>query len=562
VAVTLLNRMSLEQRIGQLFVVPVWGQSADETHPGNQLNHGVDTPAQVVERHSVGGVIYVNHAATGNLDNPRQVASLSNGLQRAATSSGAHLPLIIAIDQEGGSVTRLESRVTELPGSMAIGAGGSPSDARALATISARELRALGVNLNLAPVADVNSNPANPIIGARSFSSQPELASQLVAAQVTGFQSSGPAGQTVASAAKHFPGHGDTATDSHVDLPVINRTEQQWRQIDLPPFQAAINAGADSIMTAHIQVPSLDPTGTPATLSRPILTGLLRDQLSYRGVIVTDALGMSGANVLPPAQVPLRAIEAGADILLMPPDLDLAKSAVLSAVRSGRISEQRINDSVLRILQLKLKRAILSRPLVDLDKVASLVGTPANLAEVQRISDATATVLRNDAGLLPLRSAPATVLVTGVGDTRLPASSPTWLAGRITARGSAAIALPTGANPGQDVVTQAVTVSAGADLIVVLTNNLGGRAEQRALLRRLLATGKPVVAVASQVPYDAAVVEAPTWIASYTWRAVSMESLARVLFGEVSPRGRLPVDIPAGGDLPTVRHPFGTGLSW
>jgi beta-N-acetylhexosaminidase len=554
--------MSLEQRVGQLFVVSVWGQAADEAHPHNQLNHRVDTPAQVVERYSVGGVIYVNHATTGNLDNPRQIANLSNGLQRAAMSSGARIPLIIAIDQEGGDVTRLESPVTEFPSSMAIGAGRSPSDAQALATISARELRALGINQNFAPVADVNSNPANPIIGTRSFSSQPGLASQLVAAEVTGFQSSGPSSEAVASTVKHFPGHGDTATDSHVDLPIINRTEQQWRQIDLPPFQAAIDAGADSIMTAHIRVPSLDASGIPATLSRPILTGLLRNQLDYRGVIVTDSLGMSGANVLPAEEIPLRAIEAGADILLMPPDLDLARNSVLSAVRSGRISEQRINDSVLRILQLKLKRAILSQPFVDLDKVGDLVGTSANLAEVQRISDATTTVLRNDAGLLPLRSVPRNVLVTGVGDTRFPASTPTWLASSITARGSTATALPTGANPGEAVITQVVTASAGAELIVVLTNDLGGQAGQRALIGRLLATGKPVVAVASQIPYDAAVVQAPTWVASYAWRAVSMESLARVLLGEVTPRGRLPVDIPAVSDLSTIRYPLGTGLSW
>ncbi|MGH8879388.1 MAG: glycoside hydrolase family 3 protein, partial [Stackebrandtia sp.] len=410
-----LNRLSLEQKVGQLFVVSVWGKSADEVHPTNRTNYGVDTPAQVVERYNVGGVIYFNNAGTDNVDNPRQVAELSNGLQRAAVRSGLHLPLIIAIDQEGGNVTRLESPATEFPASMAIGAGRSATDARSLATINARELRAMGINQNFAPVADVNSNPLNPVIGARSFSSHPDLASELTRAEINGDQGSGRTTDTVSSAAKHFPGHGDAATDSHTTLPIINRTAEQWRATDLPPFRAAIAAGVDAIMTAHILMPNLDPSGLPATMSHTILTGLLRQELGYRGVIVTDALGMGGANVLPPEEIPVRALEAGADQLLMPPDLNLAKNAVLGAVRSGRLPESRINQSVLRILLQKFKRGILFSPFVNPDKIDTTVGTPAHLAEVQRISDGTTTVLRNDAGLLPLRAKPNSVLVTGMG---------------------------------------------------------------------------------------------------------------------------------------------------
>jgi beta-N-acetylhexosaminidase len=553
-----LNRLSLEQKVGQLFVVSVWGKSADEAHPTNRTNYGVDTPAQVVERYNVGGVIYFNNATTDNVDNPRQVATFSNGLQRAAVGSGLRLPLIIAIDQEGGNVTRLESPATEFPGSMAIGAGRSAADARSLATINGHELRAMGVNQNFAPVADVNSNPLNPVIGARSFSSRPDLASQMVRAEVTGFEDSGRPWQTVSAAAKHFPGHGDAAEDSHVKLPIINRTADEVRRIDLPPFRAAIEAGVDVIMTAHIMVPSLDESRMPATLSRPILTGILREELGFRGVIVTDALGMGGANVLPTEEIPLRAIEAGADQMLMPPNLELAKNSVVNAVRSGRISEQRINDSVLRVLLLKFKRAILTSPFVDVNKVDRLVGTPANLAEIQRISDRTTTVLRNDADVLPAR--PGNVLVAGIGDGA--GRSPGWLAGSLTARGLTATALPTGSSPSEAVITQAVTAAQGADLVVLLTNNLKDRTQQRVLLSRLLETGKPIVAVAAQVPYDAGFVDAPTWVASYSWRAVSMESLAKVLLGEVSPRGKLPVDVPVGGDPTTVLYPFDTGLTW
>jgi beta-N-acetylhexosaminidase len=443
---------------------------------------------------------------------------------------------------------------------MSIGAGRSTADARSLATINARELRAMGINQNFAPVADVNSNPLNPVIGARSFSSHPDLASQLVGAEIDGYQDSGRTKETVSSAAKHFPGHGDAATDSHTTLPIINRTEEQWRQIDLPPFRAAIAAGVDAIMTAHIEMPNIEPSGVPATLSHHILTDLLRGELGYRGVIVTDALGMGGANVFPPEEIPVMALEAGADELLMPPNLDLAKNAVINAVHSGRLTEDRINQSVLRILLQKFKRGMLTSPFVDPSTVDTTVGTPAHLAEVQRISDRTTTVLRNDAGVLPAH--PASVLVTGVGDTGITARSPNWLAESLTRRGIAATALPSGTSPSEALITQAVTAAQGADLVVVLTNSLGTRAQLRALLTRLLATGKPVVAVATQIPYDAGFVDAPTWLATYSWRAMSMESLAKVLVGEIAPQGKLPVDIPSGADPARIVYSFDTGLTW
>jgi beta-N-acetylhexosaminidase len=557
-----LNHLSLEQKVGQLFVVSVWGKTADEVNPTNVANYGVGTPAEVVQRYNVGGVIYFNNATTDNVDSPRQVAELSNGLQRAAITSGLHLPLIVAIDQEGGNVTRLEAPATEFPGNMSIGAGRSATDARSLATINARELRAMGINQNFAPVSDVNSNPLNPVIGARSFSSHPDVTSQLVTAEISGYQGSGRINETVSSAAKHFPGHGDAATDSHTTLPIINRTEEQWRQIDLPPFRAAIAAGVDAIMTAHIEMPNLEPSGLPATMSHHILTDLLRQELGYRGVIVTDALGMGGANVLPPEEIPVRALEAGADELLMPPDLNLAKNAVLNAVHSGRLTESRINQSVLRILLQKFKRAILFSPFVNVDKVDTTVGTPANLAEVQRISDGTTTVLRNDAGLLPLRTKPTSVLVTGMGDTVFTARSPQWLANSLSKRGINATAMPSGTVPSQATITPIVTAAQNADLVIDLTNSLGTRASHRNLLTQLQATGKPVIAVATQIPYDAGFIENPTWLATYSWRAVSMESLAKVLLGEITPRGKLPVDIPLGADPTTIRYPFDTGLTW
>jgi beta-N-acetylhexosaminidase len=555
-----LRHLSLEEKVGQLFVATVWGKSADEAHPQNKATYGVDTPAQVVQRYHVGGVIYFNNAGTDNVDDPVQLAKFSNGLQRAALTSGAHLPLIISIDQEGGNVTRVVAPATEYPSSMAIGAGRSAKDAQRLATISGHELRAMGINQNFSPVADVNSNPVNPIIAARSFSSDPKLAGDLVAAEVTGYQRGGRLTDTVSAAAKHFPGHGDAAEDSHSGLPVIKRTAEAWRETDLPPFKAAIAAGIDSIMTAHIQVRSLDPSGEPATLSKPIMTGLLRNELGYDGVVVTDSLAMAGVRKMhPDEEIPVLAIEAGVDQMLMPPDLNLTINAVLTAVRSGRLSEQRIDQSVLRILKQKWKRGVFLRPFVDEHRVSREVGTKDNLAQIQEISDRTVTVLRNDANVLPVRN-PGKVLVTGWNNPAfpgLPAEPVAKLAKELDGT-----ALSTGAAPSATLIDQAVAAANGSDLVVVLTNNLRGSASQRNLLTKLLATGKPVIAVASQVPYDPGFVDAPTWITTYAWRDVSMVSLAKVILGKLSPTGKLPVNVPTGADPAKTLFPFGTGLTW
>lgn len=553
-----LHGMTLEQKVGQLFVADVWGQSAAEVHPSNQEKYGVDTPAQVVQRYQVGGVIYFNHSGTDNVDTPRQVAELSNGLQRAALRSGAHLPLIISTDQEGGRVTRIGAPATEFPSAMALGATRDERGAWTLAAINGQELRAQGIAQNFAPDADVNSNPINPIIGSRSFSADPELASRFVAAQVEGLQDSGRPTETVSAAAKHFPGHGDAAEDSHTGLPTIERSEAEWRQIDLPPFQAAIDAGADSIMTAHITVPSLDPSGLPATLSEPIMTGLLREELGYQGVVVTDSLQMQGVrDLFPDSEVPVVALEAGVDQMLMPPDLDSAIRGVLDAVHSGRITEERIDRSVQRILELKFTRGILARPFVPVGQVSKLVGTDENLAAVQQVSDDATTVLRNDGDLLPLTD-PGRVLVTGWNRPDYPGYPAEPVAALAQRLGGTA--LSTGAAPDTAAVDAAVAAAGESDTVVVLTNGLRTGTAQRDLVNALVGTGKPVIAVSVQEPYDPGYVDAPTWVATYDWRDVSMTSLARVLLGETTPQGTLPVDIPAEDG--SVRYPFGHGLSW
>ena len=539
-SVTTLRGMSLEEKVGQLFVTYVNGQAADVPHPKNQTDFGVATAAEMVRKYHPGGVIYFNNSTRDNIENPKQIAQLSNGLQKASP-----IPLLISTDQEMGLVTRIGPPATQLPGSMALGAGRNTQDAEEAARITAQELRAMGINQNFAPDADVNSNPANPIIGVRSFSSNPKLAADMISAQVQGYE-----GRrwfdmnSVTSTAKHFPGHGDTSEDSHTALPVSNRSLDQWRQIDAPPFQAAIAAKIDSIMTAHIQVPQIDPSGNPATLSPRVITGLLREELKYDGVVITDSLEMAGVRKLhSDAEIPVLAIKAGVDQLLMPPNLGLAIDSVLKAVRSGEITEQRIDQSVLRILKMKLLRGVMLNAQVDENKVDQVVGS--NTRQAQAIADRTITAVRNDAQAIPLNA--TAPLVVGTSDA--PATA---LATRI--KGTKVV---TATSPTPAQVQQALAAAANADKIVVLTNNLSTRPAQLDLLNQLVATGKPVIAAATGNPYDVAYSNAKTWLATYSTTTVSMEALARILLGEAKPQGKLPIDVP--GPTP---YPFGHGVTW
>jgi beta-N-acetylhexosaminidase len=566
----IIRHMTLEEKVGQLFVVEVYGQDAntvtESAAANNQRLYGVSTPAQVIDKYKPGGVIYFTDArGPDNLRNPRQIATLSNGLQAAATGQRQPVPLLISTDQEGGSlVFRLSAPATAMPGNMALGAGRSAADAHRSAEVIGTELAAVGINQNYAPVADVNVNPANPVIGIRSVGEHPGLVSELVAAQVNGYHDGG-----VAAVAKHFPGHGDTAVDSHFGLPEVTHTREQLEAIDLPPFQAAIAEGIDTIMTAHVVLRSIDPSGAPATMSQPILTGLLRDELGYDGLIVTDALDMGGATgTYPPNVAPVEALKAGADQLVLAPQMDVAHGAVLDAIRRGEISTRRLDDSVYRILRLKMARGLFADPFVDVAQVDSVVGTPEHLADAQTITDHTTTLVKNDAGLLPLATGPRNVLVTGWGVT-----TTRTIGTAIGLRGPTVTVLETGLTPSQAGIAAAVAAAGANDLVVVSTNNAASvnvttglptasAAAQQALVTALLATGKPVIVSAMRNPYDISRLTAvSTFLATYGYTAGSIESLTRVLFGEVNPAGRLPVTIPRA-DGTGALYPFGHGLHY
>ncbi|MFF4299762.1 glycoside hydrolase family 3 protein [Streptomyces sp. NPDC001601] len=561
----LVARMTIEEKVGQLFVMRVYGHSATDPDQAdidaNLKEIGVRTAAELIAKYRVGGIIYFTW--THNTRDPRQIAELSNGIQRASLAQPRGLPVLIATDQEHGAVCRIGRPATLFPGAMAMGAGGSRTDARTLGRISGAELRAMGVRQDYSPDADVNVNPANPIIGVRSFGAGPDAVGALVAAEVQGYRDAG-----VAATVKHFPGHGDTAVDSHTGFPVITHSRELWEKLDAVPFRAAIAAGVDSVMTAHIQFPALDGSGNPATLSHPVLTGILRGELGYDGVVVTDSLGMAGVRTkYGDDRVPVLALRAGVDQLLDPPEPDVAWHAVLKAVQDGELTESRLDESILRILRLKSRLGLLDRPYVHEKDVGRVVGTGQHLAAADRIAERTTTLLVNEGGLLPLsRGTHGTVLVVGA-DPASPSGTtgpPTGvLAAALTELGFAATALSTGMDPSAADVDKAVAAARGADAVVVGTYNVTAGSGQQRLVERLVATGVPVVAVAVRNPYDVArLPSVKACLATYSWTDVELRAAARVIAGEVAPRGSLPVPVQRADDPARVLYPIGHGLTY
>ncbi|SDJ98559.1 glycoside hydrolase family 3 protein [Sediminibacillus albus] len=543
-----MNHMTLEEKIGQLFIIHMYGQTpTDPAYEDTNLrmNRGAKNFQEAIEKYHIGGVIYFNW--TGNIGtpaNPAQVNTLSNGLQEIAMNQRMPIPLFISTDQEGGIVQRLTSPGTVFPGNMALGATRSTDLAADSAAIMGTELKSLGINMNFAPVFDVNVNPANPVIGVRSFAENPDLVSELGVAQAEAYEA-----QKVIPTAKHFPGHGDTDVDSHYGLPIINHDLETLHEVDLKPFQAGIDAGIDAIMTAHIVVPALDDSGLPATLSKPILTDLLRDQMGFEGLIVTDSLGMSGANVVEPERVPVEAFKAGNDILLNPPNVEQAYNAMLGAVESGEISEQRVDESVYRILKAKMEKGLFGDPFTDEDAIAD-IGTETSLQKADEIADKSITLVKNEQDILPLAEEQS-IFITGPS-----AAEPEYLAEQLRDKGYNVNSYATSTSPTAAQIASSSEQAAEADTIIAATYTANTNAAQQRLVDALLDTGKPVVATAIRNPYDLmAFPEVSGYLATYGNRDVSVEALARVMSGEVNPEGKLPVTIP---DL----YDYGYSLSY
>ena len=432
---------------------------------------------------------------------------------------------------------------------MALAAGGDTKDAYTMGEITALEARAVGVHWVYAPVADVNNNPGNPIINTRSFGENPARVAEFVSAFVRGAQENGGI-----ATAKHFPGHGDTAADSHIDLAVIPANRDRLENLELIPFRAAIASGVGSIMTGHLSIPALEPdANTPATLSSNILTGLLRKELGFEGLVITDAMDMGGITVrYAPGEAAVRAVAAGADCVLMPPVPDAAFEALQAAVKSGRISKERLDASVRRILQAKARLGLHFNRLVDVNAINHRLGSSAWQKEAQDISDRGVTLLRDTPHRLPLDgSKPLRALLLALyadpepyrgedleRELRSRFDSLTTLRADTRFVNASILKLPP--PDSYDVAILALFVR-----VSDRKGNVDVPQEQAALAEQIFKTGKPVITVGFGSPYlIERFPQAETWLATFGISDVAQISVARALFGEISIRGKLPVTIP------------------
>lgn len=523
----LLASMSLEEKIGQMFLVYFKGPTLSP-----------ELQRMIGERH-IGGVIL--YSSAGNIETVGQVAALSAAIQAEAAKTPKAIGVVVGIDQEGGPVIRLREGFTIFPSQMAVAATGNREHAKTMARVTAQELKTLGINCNFAPVADVNSNPDNPIIGIRSFGSDPATVSRMTAAMTAEYVAA-----KVICTPKHFPGHGDTNVDSHLGLPRTDHDKNTLNRVDFPPFQAAFAANAPAVMTAHVEVPALDPApGMPATLSSKVLDGTLRRQLRFNGLIVTDSLGMGAlSKTIGTVEATVRAAKAGADVLLFGADIGhepeeqiVAFDRLVAAVKSGEVPIARIDDAVRRILAVKNGYGLLAASAI-VDRAAQipfLVHTPENIQAALDIARDALTLGRDPRRIVPVKSGERLLVVWPERTPQDPVEAFADIPG--------ATVLRLGKEPTPAEISRAAVAAAQADTVVALTYDAVRNPAQRALLQALL-TVKPTRLIHAAIggPYDLSLFpDIPAAVATYGDVPASMQALAEGLRGKIPFQGRLPV---------------------
>ena len=558
-----LHKLTVEEKVGQVFMIWCRASFLNVENPEYlQLR-------EAMQKYHVGSFAMTVHVDGPYLlrSEPYEAAELLNRLQ-----SESKLPLLFAADFERGVSMRLMG-TTVFPHAMAFGGDGKLEDAEAFGRITAEESRAIGIHWNFFPDADVNSNPANPIINTRSFGEDPKQVGDLVAAYIKGAHEGG-----MLTTAKHFPGHGDTASDSHLGVASVNVDRAHLDSIELPPFRQAIAAGVDAVMVAHVTVPALDSDPNHvATISPVMVSDLLEKQMGFKGIIVTDALDMAGLTHLFAENIGRAAVEAfkaGNDLLLIPADFPASYNAMLQAVQSGEISRERLDRSVLKILKAKASLGLQEARLVDVSAIDKAVGKPENLAFGQHVADDAVTLVRDNGKVLPLKSAARN---QGTGKAALPYTTREETHNQVVAvlfsddvrtdSGHAFAREFRARVPDARVIYVDPRIAAGmsdevlkavdeaetvvAAVYVVPTagkvgNSVAMADATGALLQRVLdhAAGKTAV-VAMGNPYLAAdFPEIETYVCTFSNATVSEIAAVKALFGEIAVHGHLPVSIP------------------
>jgi beta-N-acetylhexosaminidase len=563
-----LKKMTRDERIGQVLVPGLSGSYTPvDSEPFEKLVK-LTREGRVGGFHVFGGseavpavLLNPNYGRSGGAArkaDPLGAAALLNRLQLEAA-----VPLLFTADFEGGAGYIVEN-ATRISRAMAIGATGDRTLAERAGEVAAREGRSLGIHVNFFPVLDVNNNPRNPIINMRSFGEDPAFVGEMGRALIEGLHKGG-----MLATAKHFPGHGDTAVDTHLDLAVIEHPRERLEQIELVPFRAAIAGGVDAVMSAHVRMPAFDPAeGVPATLSRPILTGLLRDELRFDGLIITDAMEMHAiSRRFPPDQAAAMAVKAGADLVLVPPDPEAALRGIREAVEKGEIPMEQVDRSVRRILRAKARLGLHKARGVDLMAVGSVLGGRANQAVADEVASRAITLLKDERGTLPLKLEPgARVLYLSVIDyttgwregapsrafvpelkRRFPALTAIEVSDRTTAAEL-------------DLVRE---LARGADAVVVgafvRIASYSGRMDLSPAQLRLLedlgrGASKPFVVALLGNPYAATIApKLPAVLLTYETSDVAERAAVRAILGEAPIRGKLPIGLPE-------LYPVGHGL--
>lgn len=531
--------MTLDEKIGQLIIPATVGMFLSQNSEAFQQAKRDITEFHVGGYHMLGEV--------NILHEPAGCALFINHLQELSK-----IPLWITADFEGGVGLRFIG-ATRLPRAMAIGATGNADMAYQAGRIAAEEARALGVQVNFYPVVDVNNNARNPIINIRSFGADPQLVSRMARAYIRGSQEHG-----VMATAKHFPGHGDTSTDSHLELPVIDVDRARLNAIELPPFAAAIEEGVGGVMSAHIALPKIEPDRLPATLSGKMLGGVLRSELKFGGVIFTDAMNMQGiAAHYPEGEAAVRAIKAGADIILYPPSVEQAFVALKRAAQSGEITEARINESVRRILAAKAKLGLDRQRLADIGQLDRLLGTNEHQTTAQQIIENAITLVRDKRGDLPLKLTPQQkVLFISMVDNsegwRDGVPGKAFFAALTKRHSNSTNVYVTDRTPAGelDLIKKLATTS---DAVIVNSfirvSSFKGSIDmsdgEMALLKYLSSTEKPFAFVLYGSPYLLSFVpELPTYVLTYEYYPAAEEAALRAVLGEIEFKGKLPIELP------------------
>jgi beta-N-acetylhexosaminidase len=539
-ALTLFDSMSFRDRVAQLVMGVAYGDVySTQSDDYKKYRHWIS------DLH-IGGLIVINEVEFGSARNanPYAMAVFLNQMQRLST-----VPLIVGADFERAASMRVTGG-TQFVHNMAFGATGDPSNSEYEGLITAREARALGVHWVFAPVGDVNNNPKNPVINIRAYGEDPEVVSKHVAAFIEGAHED--PGARVLVTAKHFPGHGDVDVDSHYGLPRLTISRDRMETTEFKPFRVAIAAGVDSIMTAHMAVPALDPSSVPATVSPKILTDLLRKELQFNKLIVTDAMNMQGlTDMFNPGEASVRSILAGADVLLMPPDPERSINAVMAAVDQGRIPRERINESALRVLTAKVGVGLMNKKLVDLDAIADVLASPDAAARSQQIADRAVTLLRNERNIVPISASSTSCLVLinslrtslqgqrMVREFRRHASK-----GRVyTVDTSMSLrALEDSVEEIPQLCTSAVVASFAAITADMTNVNL--------MLDKLTSGSVPVILASFNDPYMGGnFPRAAAYMTPFSSAPPAEVAAVKALFGEIEISGRTPVTIPNVAEL-------------